>query len=570
MNDADAGPTCQAVYVPMRDGVRIAVDLLLPPGLSEGDRLPAVMRATRYWRAMIGGDPAVQERQAAERAAYLGAGYAFVLVDVRGTGASFGSWVPFSEDEVEDLGQVVDWIVEQPWSNGRVGTVGISYDANTAFALTYAGRSAVRAVVPRFPDWDAYANITYPGGIFNHAFLTAWTEGNVSLDSGESRTEEEARPKPVDEDTDGRLLAAAIAEHDKAPPGLVPTFRDDPIAETGETIGSISPYAFQQEIERSGIPLYFWASWLDAGTARGVLSCYETIDNPQRVIIGPWAHGARESANLFFPSGGPVSPPVEHQQRDILAFFHAHLMGEVLEFDRMIGYYTYGEEAWHTADRWPPPDLDDQRWYFGADALLQPSPPEAEDGSDEYAVDFEASTGTQTRWHTQLGGSEVVYPDRVEEDRRLLTYTSAPLDADYEITGEPVVTLFVRSTEPDCAFFVYLEDVEEDGRVTYVTEGQLRALHRKVRPDPPYAVFGPYHSCERADAEPLVPGEIAEITFALFPTSILIRRGHRIRVAIAGHDTNFARIPEEGQPVFTIERSRRQLSCIALPSRSRS
>jgi putative CocE/NonD family hydrolase len=570
MDDADAGPTCQGVYVPMRDGVRIAVDLYLPPGLSAGDRIPVVMRATRYWRAMIGGDPNAQERQAGEDAGYLAAGCALVLVDVRGTGASFGSWVPWSEDEVEDLGQVVDWVVAQPWSNGRVGAVGISYDANTALALTYTGRDAVKAVVPRFPDWDAYANLTYPGGIFNHAFLTAWTEGNVSQDAGRSRTEEEASPKPVDEDVDGHLLAAAIAERDKAPPGLVPNFRDDPIAETGETIGSISPYAFRREIERSGIPLYLWASWLDAGTARGALSCFETINSPQRVIIGPWAHGARESANLFLPSGGQVAPPVEQQQRDILAFLHAHLMGEVIEFDRMIGYFTYGEEAWHTTDRWPPPSLTDEIWSFGADGVLQPSSPEAEDGSDEYAVDFEATTGTQTRWHTQLGGSEVVYPDRAEEDRRLLTYTSAPLDADYEITGSPVVTLFVRSTEPDCAFFVYLEDVEEDGRVTYVTEGQLRAMHRKVCPEPPYAAFGPYHSCERADAEPLVRGELAEVTFALFPTSILIRKGHRIRVAIAGHDTNFARIPEEGQPVFTIERSRRHPSHVVLPARARS
>ncbi len=570
MNDPNVNPTCQAFHLPMRDGVRIAVDLCLPPGLSAGERVPAVMRATRYWRATIGGDPVAQERQAVEDAGYLAAGYALVLVDVRGTGASFGTWVPWSEDEVEDLGQVVDWIVGRPWSNGRVGAVGISYDANTAFALTYAGRGAVRAVVPRFPDWDAYGNLTFPGGVFNQAFLLAWTEGNVSQDAGRGRDEEEGSPKPVDEDEDGRLLAAAIAEHDRAPPGLVPSFRDDPIAKTGETIGSISPYAFQRDIERSRIPLYLWASWLDAGTARGVLSCFETIDTPQRIIIGPWAHGARESASPFFPPGRPVAPPVEEQQHDILAFFHAQLMGEALEVERAIGYYTYGEEAWHTTDRWPPPGLTEQRWYFGADGVLHPSSPDAEDGSDEYVVDFEATTGTQTRWHTQLGGMEVVYPDRAEQDERLLTYTSAPLDADCEITGEPVVTLFVRSTEADCAFFAYLEDVGPDGRVTYVTEGQLRALHRKVCPDPPYAVFGPYHSCERADAEPLVPGELAEIAFALFPTSVLIRRGHRIRVAIAGHDTNFARIPEEGRPVFTIERSRHHPSHIALPSRIRS
>jgi putative CocE/NonD family hydrolase len=74
----------------------------------------------------------------------------------------------------------------------------------------------------------------------------------------------------------------------------------------------------------------------------------------------------------------------------------------------------------------------------------------------------------------------VFYGDRAEADRRLLTYTSAPLTDDVEITGHPVVTLYVASTATDGAFYVYLEDVDENGRVTYVTEGQLRALHRRL------------------------------------------------------------------------------------------
>ncbi|HEV2765082.1 MAG TPA: CocE/NonD family hydrolase, partial [Pyrinomonadaceae bacterium] len=192
----------------------------------------------------------------------------------------------------------------------------------------------------------------------------------------------------------------------------------------------------------------------------------------------------------------------------------------------------------------------------------QSSAPAADAGADTYAVDFEASTGEKNRWRTQLGGP-VVYPDRAAEDARLLTYTSPPLAADTEITGHPVVTLHVTSTHRDGAFFVYLEEVDEAGRVTYLTEGQLRAIHRKVSQGAPPV---PSRTFRRKDASPLVPGETAELRFALLPVSVLIRKGHRIRVAIAGHDKSvFARTPAEGTPVISVARNRRFASHVELP-----
>ena len=114
--------------------------------------------------------------------------------------------------------------------------------------------------------------------------------------------------------------------------------------------------------------------------------------------------------------------------------------------------------------------------------------------------------------------------------------------------------------------YVYLEDVDPEERVTYITEGQLRALHRTVSTQPPYELSIPYHSFEEADGEPLVPGEITKISFGLLPTSVVIAAGHRIRVAIAGHDDGlFARVPEAGNPVITVERNSIHASKIELP-----
>jgi len=201
-----------------------------------------------------------------------------------------------------------------------------------------------------------------------------------------------------------------------------------------------------------------------------------------------------------------------------------------------------------------------------ADNALSQSAPKTKSGADKYTVDFEATTGKANRWHTALGLA-VVYPDRAQEDSRLLTYTSPPLAEDIEITGYPIVTLYVTSTEKDGAFFVYLEDVHETGKVTYITEGQLRAIHRKVSTEAsPYNLLVPYHSFKKEDVMALVPNEMAELTFGLLPTSVLIRKGHRIRIAIAGHDKDtFARIPAEGTPTITVARNKVHASFVDLP-----
>jgi hypothetical protein len=161
-----------------------------------------------------------------------------------------------------------------------------------------------------------------------------------------------------------------------------------------------------------------------------------------------------------------------------------------------------------------------------------------------------------------------MYKDRQLEDEKLLYYTSAPLDADIEITGSPSVTLQVASTHTDGAFYLYLEDVAPDGRVTYLTEGLLRAIHRKLRnpSTAPYVPLGVYHSLRKTDVQPLVPGEVAEISITLCPISVHIFTGHRIRLAIAGHDAAMkTRYPVDGIPELRFYRNSVNASYLQLP-----
>jgi len=337
------------------------------------------------------------------------------------------------------------------------------------------------------------------------------------------------------------------------------------------TMDQIAVHHYQADMATSGVPILGWGSWMDAGTADAALRRFCTFPNATRAVIGAWDHGGMSHASPYQRPSAPVDPSLPGQWAETLRFFDAYLhdIDDGVRAERVLYYYTLGEERWKQTSIWPPQGTAMQRWYLDDGHALSRSLPAGESGADTYVVDFQASTGDRNRWW-EMGPAyrqTVVYARRAEAARHLLVYTTPPLPEDTEIAGHAVVTLQVASTEPDCAFYVYLEDVDERGRVTYVTEGQLRAIHRKVSAEkPPYRLQVPYHSFKQADAMPLVPGELAEITFGLLPTSVLIRKGHRLRLGLAGHDEGtFVRIPAASAPVWTIARSSVHPSYIDLP-----
>ena len=188
--------------------------------------------------------------------------------------------------------------------------------------------------------------------------------------------------------------------------------------------------------------------------------------------------------------------------------------------------------------------------------------------SDTYEVDESVGTGRGSRWGLVVGtGIERGYPDRGEIDRRLLTYTSPPLESDLEVTGHPIVRLFLSANASDGAVFVYLEDVRPTGEVTYVTEGQLRLAHRRLAESPIAGDPVPFRTFLRADARPLVAGEVAEVVFDLLPTSFVFRAGHAIRIAIAGADADHFSLPLPVSPlVYEVRRDAHHASRIELPT----
>jgi len=585
------GITNHSFYLPMRDGVRLAVDLYLPKDLPAGEKLPALLVQSRYWRNLDLNPPFrwvmsaddLNRKTAAFKPFFAERGYALVYVDVRGTGASFGAWpYPWHPDAVQDGYDLVDWIISQPWSNGRVGAFGVSYLGMTAEFLCSVGHPAVRAIIPQFNQPDPYTDIAMPGGVFNARFIQDW--GRFSLELDHNRIPRELGwmgqvivrgVKPVDEDRDRQLLRQALQVH-TGNTGVYQTaftmeYRDLVHPAIQASIDDMGIARCLEQVEHSGAAIFGWGSWMDAGTANAALRRFATLKNAQRVVIGAWEHGGQCNASPYLPSSRPVSPSLPAQWAEMILFYDAYLQnGDASARDEpVVHYYTLGKEVWQRSAAWPPAGVHKQSWFLAEGGRLLPEQPADLTGQDVYAVDFQATTGDRNRWWELSGAlhQTVEYHDREAAAQHLLVYYTPPLERDLEIAGSVVISVYLSCSEPDAALFAYLEDVDPSGRVVYLTEGQLRLVHRRLSAnDGPYLCDGPYHSFRLEDSQPMPPGETEYVSFSLLPISAWISCGHRLRLGFAGHDQGtFLRYPAEGTPVLAFKRGQEYPSHIQLP-----
>ncbi|MBN1343923.1 MAG: CocE/NonD family hydrolase [Phycisphaerae bacterium] len=582
------GEVRSSQYITMRDGCKIAVMVFLPEGLAAGEKIPTLLHQTRYWRSVAYKPPLDRVRESERlpglRKVLVPRGYAWVAADVRGSGASFG-YRPceYSPDEIRDGFDIVDWIIRQPWSDGQVCAAGVSYDGGTAELLASNKHPAVKAIAPLFSMFDPYQEVLYPGGIHLSWFTQVWGGLGKALDRNRlpDLVVERYGPmikllcegvRPVEADADGALLAAAVKSHaynwDLHETALRLMYRDDQIPYDW-TLGleSMSPYVYTKAIDACGVAVYGVSSWYDAAFAHSAIKRHRTLTGKKnRLLLGPWNHGGEVNCSPFGGGRAQFNLYIE-----VFRFFEHHLRGAKtgIEGEKPIHYYTMGQEAWKAADEWPPRS-EARTFWFGAEGVLGTSKPTAPDAADERELDYTHGTGGKSRWNCLVMGGAVIYPDRPAQDKKLQCYTTGPLEKDVEVTGHPVVTLWVSSPRKDGNFFAYLEDVDAEGNVHLITEGMLRALHRTLSKEaPPYRQTVPYRTFRRADAALLTPGQAAELTFDLFPVSHLFKAGHRIRVAVGGADVDHFANPPGPPPAIKVHRATERPSRIVLPIVSR-
>lgn len=540
-------------YLTMRDSTQIAVDVFLPKKLETEKKIPTVLYLTRYVRSLRAKFPlnlikhpiliVVSEE---EVKFFTSHGYACVIVDVRGSGASTGvREMEFSPEEIADGKEIVDWIIAQPWSNGNVGSTGVSYVGTTAEMLLVNQHPAVKACIPRSNIFDLYNYIMFPGGVRAGPFIDAWGLTTQSLDHNDfSVFGKRAKNllfgiNPVKGDKKRKIYKEALASHWKnfdIISGIKKVdFRDDIHEGVGVNTEAFSIHTYRKKIEASGTPIYRIGGWYDGALQKSLLDGMNNTKNTQKVLLGPWDHGPQNNVSPFAASK-QVDFPV---RLEMLRFFDFYLKGidNGIDKEPKLRYYTMGEETWKSSEVWPLANQKRVKLFFNADHTL--SSEIKKEGILNYEVDYTASSGNTSRWNsiTQLFmNGPTNYADRAEEDKKLISFTTAPLQNVTEITGHPWADIYWSGDDVDATVFAYLEDVSPDGKVTYITEGMFRPIHCRINEQGLYVCDIPQHSYLKADAKNYEANQMIRLQFEMLPTSYQIKKGHSIRVSFAGAD----------------------------------
>lgn len=504
--------------VPMRDGVPLAADLHFPRAGPDGGPYPALLCRTPYGRQRIlhGTDP------------YTAAGYVVIMQDVRGRGDSEGRWRPLF-DEGRDGYDTVEWVADQPWCDGRVGTFGSSYPGYVQFA----------AAKERPPHLRAMA-VSVPAGRFGEQEI--WDRGVLALmDLGWLAV------------VSGRgLQSTSLIDWERV-------YRHLPVREMDSVLGRDMPdwrewidhpclddywreiRLDENDFGRIDVPVLHVGGWFDANLW-GTMFFFEGMrrHSPaaacQALIIGPWEHGS---------AGGDAPPPMTVSSLRFppdsslelgplrLEWFDRWLKGAVAA-GAPVGSRVYetGSHRWVADDTWPvagPATVlhlssGGRANTFAGDGRLRVAIT-TEPAYDEFVYDPEDPLQMLSHWDhmgsvTDPGVSPIAIPvDMRPAERRddVLVYTSEQLEAEALVHGEPTVILYAASDCPDTDLFCWLTDVDDRGASIDVSHGHVRARFRN----------------SLAREELLEPGYTYEMRVDMRPLAHAFLPGHRIRLLVS-------------------------------------
>ncbi|MGH7277170.1 MAG: CocE/NonD family hydrolase [Candidatus Rokuibacteriota bacterium] len=576
------------VTVPMRDGVPLACDVYHPSrnGAVVATPLPALLERTPY------------SKDHADRAElnglwYAERGYVTVVQDVRGRYRSEGEFA-FLVQEAEDGYDTIEWVARQPWCDGKVGTLGLSYAGWTQVSAAALGPPHLAAMWVDEAGSNAYTSTVRHNGAFEMRFLCwAFWQGAKSR---------EAKADPVLERALGAVdvrewLGRMPLKRGASPLALLPRYEDWAFA-IG-TRGDFDTFWEQPgfHIERHwhrfpDCPIVLLSGWYDSYT-RATFENFAGLSARRggrvSAVVGPWTHGVKQlgmtwAGDVDF---GPEAA-IEHNE-ERLAFFDTALKGRPERRPPLRLFVMGGGSGrrtaagrldhggrWREEREWPLARTRFADYYLQAGGRLLPSRPSATEAVSRFAFDPAHPVPTVGGNMSSLVGlmpRPAGAPDLPIEERErdviglpggfdqredprffgarppylplasrpdVLVWQTVPLSRDTEVTGPVTVTLFVSSTAPDTDITAKLIDVyppnpdHPEGFALNLTDSILRLRYRNGR-----------------SAEPLTPGTIYECAFALYPTSNLFRAGHRIRLDVSSSNyPHFDVNPNTGDPLW--------------------
>lgn len=506
------------IAVPMRDGTTLLADVHRP---NPDGRYPALIAASPYPRQLQDLGAPAGFIEAGPTDFWVPRGYVHVIANLRGTGGSGGTFGFFDGQERRDMYDLVEWAAAQPWCDGNVGMIGISYFAMTQLEAAVERPPHLKAIFPVAVSSDLYEAANHHG-LVSASFLTPFL-GALGLTS-----------KPSD-----KLWRSA-------PFGLLRRILNTPrLHRRFATMnGEASLTMMRQALKLPHDPYPWDDLWLDVVVKhptrdkwwdeRDLNPLLKKIDVP--VYLGcDW-----ENAPLHLPStfeawkglshNQPVRMtmlgrygltwPWESLQIEALAWYDHWLKGHdtgILD-GPAIRYYLPGADEWRTADSWPPAGSRHRELALRADAVLGHD--EGEPGSRDYLV---------------LGaGLNRAKPSEIDPPSQL-SWTTTPLDHDLDMAGDLELRLVAAATAMDTAWIVMLQDVAPDGSTAEVTGGWLRASMRDV--DEAASQPGAPVLCCR-NPLPVPIGEDVVYRIPLVPNARRFPGGHRIRVIVTSDDQN--------------------------------
>lgn len=494
-----------------RRGDRVRADVYLPPG-ADGP-VPVLLAASPYQKALrrLPAHPIFPFVEYGPIQLYLDHGYAYVTMDVPGTGRSEGVWDPVSREEGEAIHDVIEHVATLPWSTGAVGMIGMSYYCWSQWNAARTRPPHLRTIAAYDGATDAYRDWMYHGGIPSQGFLLNWLYHAVLMQHRASGIDFSVGAKD-------RFLYDALSH----------PFDD-------EWQRRRSPF---WELEQVDIPVLSVGVWGKAGLhLRGNFTGFERVRGPKRLLV---AHPAGfGQAQLYYADEG-------FHRRELLPWYDHHLKGvDNGVMDRpAVRYYVNGEGTYRSAASWPPePSVEATFHLTGArsgvagslnDGSLAETPPVRDEDND----DATSWSYPDPLW---MAGVTTFDPaGRPDHVARVTTYASPPMDRDREFTGYGVLVLHASTDQTDLDVVAKLTLLSAGGPPVKVSQGWLRASHRAEDPDLS-APMRPFHRHDRA--EPLTPGEVYRLRVELLPFSFLARRGDRIRLELSNTDSSVADAP---------------------------
>ncbi|GJG86760.1 X-Pro dipeptidyl-peptidase [Gemmatimonadetes bacterium T265] len=507
------GMTCdENVAVPMRDGVTLLADVYRPttPG-----RYPVLVAASPYPRQVQNVGAPLGFIEAGASDFFVPRGYVHVIANLRGTGGSGETFGFFDGQERRDVRDLVEWAGQQPWSDGAVGMVGISYFAMTQLEAAVERPPHLRAIFAPAASADLYEAAVHHG-LLSSSFVTPFL-AMLGVTAG---LPDAVWRNPLVDAVRRVLMTGPIHK------------RFETMTGGGGNAGLSKlphdPHPWDDLWRAVAVEHPLRDAWWDE---RNLLPLLPQVDVP--VYLGcDWANVPLHLPSTFSTyaalTGSPrvqmtmlgehgLAWPWESLHVEALAWFDQWLKGRDTGLDGPpVRYVIPGAEGWHSAPSWPVGGTTERALALCADGALR--------------VD-EGEPGSRTLLTLGAGLSR---PDASPTDPpSVLTWTSDPLAEDLDVVGSLELALDAVSTAPDTAWLVFVQDVDGDGRVADVTAGYLRAGLRAVdeersRPGSPVL------PCRAFTAVPV--GEPVHYRIPLVANARRFRRGHRIRVLITNDD----------------------------------